>query len=757
MPSKKKSIATQKKSSLESIMFVVFSVFLFALPTFFFVSTTEFVQYAKLVLVVVTALLLSLLWAVKLFLSQKTTVTKTGLEVYFIAILVALFLSTLFSLSVPTSIFGQVNSWHFTLVQFFSYFVLLYTLTSVTVSRGWIQRFITSYVTGVFVASVISLFSFFNLFDNYLIDAYSFFGKIFAVIAIDGFSPVGNGISHVVFVLSGIGFVSVLIHQLYSADAVTMKKTKVATLLIMGIAMILSVFLWLGGMTTLFDTTVSLPPQVSLRESWRVATSAIRDYPYLGVGPSLFNSAFNAYRTDALNSTQYWNVEYNSAGNEYLTWLTTTGIIGLSAFALFILRVVIWGQKVSKSKMSVLTSEPLVQIQFISNVSLAFLSILMFFSHFSIVLMSLFFIMLIFSILVEKILTANKGIYAVEIEYDFSGSQNGGMSVSSFALSASAVIIVGFSCMYVYKDIYSNVLFARSISKATSNGTVKEIYELQRDAVVKNPYRNTFRRVYAETNIGAAEAISAERGESISESELEDVLSLVRQAIREIRYITEELHPYSAKNWNTRGKIYQKLIGVANGADQWAYHAFRQAIVLDEKNPLLHIDLGNFYLALSSAQDQIEKGTEGTAPTADIEELPENKVVLLSNASAAFQAAAQLKPDLVAPHYNLGLIFEEVEDYERAKQAFSNALVLLDEGTEQYDAIKAKIDSIGSRTEETSSISEPTVTSSPIPIPTTESLPTITPTPTPTVLINPTATPGSVDTITASPIPTLNN
>lgn len=65
---------------------------------------------------------------------------------------------------------------------------------------------------------------------------------------------------------------------------------------------------------------------------WRGAIDAWQHYPVFGTGVETFAFAYYLYRPAAHNMTSEWDYLYNKAHNEYLNYLTTTGIAGLGTY-----------------------------------------------------------------------------------------------------------------------------------------------------------------------------------------------------------------------------------------------------------------------------------------------------------------------------------------------------------------------------------------------------------------------------------------
>lgn len=69
---------------------------------------------------------------------------------------------------------------------------------------------------------------------------------------------------------------------------------------------------------------------------WRGALEAWLHYPVFGTGVETFAFAYYKYRPVQHNLTSEWDYLYNKAHNEFLNFLTTSGIVGLATYLLMI-------------------------------------------------------------------------------------------------------------------------------------------------------------------------------------------------------------------------------------------------------------------------------------------------------------------------------------------------------------------------------------------------------------------------------------
>ena len=70
---------------------------------------------------------------------------------------------------------------------------------------------------------------------------------------------------------------------------------------------------------------------------WQGAFKAFKNRPILGWGPETFAYSYYLFRPNSHNQTTEWNFFYNKAHNEFLNYLTNTGILGFSAYISFLI------------------------------------------------------------------------------------------------------------------------------------------------------------------------------------------------------------------------------------------------------------------------------------------------------------------------------------------------------------------------------------------------------------------------------------
>ncbi len=138
------------------------------------------------------------------------------------------------------------------------------------------------------------------------------------------------------------------------------------------------------------DPSLIITPSENIRQIvWRGAIDLWRRYPIFGTGVETFAYTYYWTRPVEHNLTSEWEFIYNKAHNEYLNYLSTTGIVGLGSYLIFLLSpLIIIGKSLLKQKRWL---PPLAEITLIASLLSLWITN---FSGFSTVFTSLFLFLL---------------------------------------------------------------------------------------------------------------------------------------------------------------------------------------------------------------------------------------------------------------------------------------------------------------------------------------------------------------------------
>lgn len=382
------------------------------------------------------------------------------------------------------------------------------------------------------------------------------------------------------------------------------------------------------------------------KTGWAIALETLKTSPLVGTGPDSFLSDFTRFRPVSFNLSPDWLYRFTTSSNYYLQLLSTLGVLGLAAY-LFI----VW--KVSEIFSKTLKSTSRLTSATFASVLAIFISQLFLPGYF--VQTILLFILFIIGISNLKI-SGSSLVSESNLDLVASSSKSQLLPVITLLIILGLVIPASY---LEYRIYASEFIFQKALVSAAKNDG-KTTYETLAEAISLNPYRDSYRVAYSQTNFLIANSLASRK--DISDDDKNTISQLVQQAIREAKNAVA-LNPTKVTNLENLANIYRSLLGFAQGADTWAIASFRQAITLDPVNPNLRIALGGVFYAQKNYDDAIR----------------------------IFQSAVDLKPDLANAYYNLAVAYREKGDLTQAITAYQNTLNYLDKSSADYTKASAEL------------------------------------------------------------------
>jgi tetratricopeptide (TPR) repeat protein len=598
-------------------------------PLIILPTTPNFFETNKLMFLVIITALLLIVWAGRSALTKSLKITFTPL-------------------SLPFFIYG--------LMHFASSFIS----TPNTPAEALMDRGGLMFALGLFVLAAA------NLIDNRKFVRNAIYtligsGTILAIITI--FQSFGFGLSNLINQLAGT--------QLPDTLAFTPAGSPVALLSFLGPVMLLGLFLAftkkdatekvsLFVLTSLMaaafivtsvysfpgrDTSpIFLPFQVGYAiaiESMKNPQTAL-----IGVGTNSFMVAYNQFRPITMNGSEFWNLRFNVSTNEILQILSTVGVIGLALF----------GWLISSIFRSNRQHLPGTQAQAVKITTFAVLLLFILLPATYLLLFVFAILLLLWSLLMQGAGQANS--YQASLVENASQPQ----AAKRIALyTPIALVALGaVASLYFAGRAYSaEVTFKQALDAAAANDGILT-YDLQRQAILKNPLMVVYRRAYATTNLALADSIAS--NEELTDEDRNNIGELIQQAIREAK-IAVSLEPQNSMNWETLAFIYRSLINAAEDADEWTIASLSQAIQTDPLNPRLRVELGGVYFSLE-AYDQ---------------------------AIRLFQQSIELKPNYANAYYNLSHALRQKQDPVGAYDAMQAVLSLVQPDSADYIQVKEEL------------------------------------------------------------------
>ena len=296
--------------------------------------------------------------------------------------------------------------------------------------------------------------------------------------------------------------------------------------------------------------------------AWVIAVETFKRNPIFGVGIGNFTEAFNMFRPASYNLTKYWTSVFSGSSMGILQIWTELGIVGLALVTYLVLVIF----KIKKT------------INF-WQIAL-FLAVVLFLP---LNLMSIF---LLTWLLSSNVLENRESKLILNV-----GEKN--FNVMPYLLSVIILIGVVFGSFLMGKMFLGDFYMRQSLVAASKNDGLKT-YELQIKAVGMNPNLASYRKIYSQTNLALTQSLLSE--EEVSDENKEKASTLVQQAVREAKAAIS-LNQKNPEYWYNLATIYKSLVGLIDGAADWSYQAYQQAIILDPVSPSLYLDMGGLFYA----------------------------------------------------------------------------------------------------------------------------------------------------------------
>lgn len=675
--------------------------------------TTEFYETPKFLVLVASLGLMVLLLGVKFLVLGRVTIGRTNLDLVWLGFLILIILSTIFSSSRGDSIYGNLPRLQGGLLGYLGVVLLYFATTSSLVDLSDQARFkFTQTLTGLLffsgvVLSILSLLYYFGLFIlpfkmtagfNFTPTGSSFNTNALLVLLIpfSVFSLLRNDKNDVLLSQQ---------KQILPANGKTANKYAlrmilsvilslfVATLILTGnlpiyiaalLALLLGIvftpgaslkrnviFLFLPLLTFIVLTVVSyvkLPPPLSFvynqaqnfpRElqlpadiSWKVAASSFRDYPFLGSGPASFLNDFTVYKPIEFNSSQLWNIRFDTAFNEYFQYLATLGPFGLIILLILTVLVLTTGFKV--------LNDP---NQTNHNLSLAAAAVLVF------VLLALHFAtlpLMILAVLFVALFVSSQQDLNQDLSFGIAATKKGSQVHLSFdvlplVLAIIFLVFVSLAYYYVGQFALADYYHRQGLLAAGQNQGLPAYQNLQKAESI-NPSIDSYHTDMANINFALANVLVAQKGPansspsgSLTDTDKQNIQILLGQSINEGK-ASVALNPNSANNWEVLASVYRGIAGVAQNALSLALDGYGHAVQRDPLNPLLRLNIGGIYYSVKDYDSAVR----------------------------FFSDVVTLKPDYANGYYNLGIALREKGNLQTAQAALEKTMSLLDPNSQDY-------------------------------------------------------------------------
>lgn len=453
------------------------------------------------------------------------------------------------------------------------------------------------------------------------------------------FTPAGSLISLISFLVLALVIATQKSIKVFKKGSSTEKTVMSVVIPVLIIA--------LAGITMLITRPENKPIFLPQGAGWTVAISSFSKplSAVVGVGPGNFVNAYTTGKPSYLNQTDFWRLRSGASSNWYFQVMTETGILGLLALGFLIFTVV----KYQKRSPVVFT---------------AFIIALLIPGNF-LLLFVLFTMLAVLDI--DK--TVMYGFPAKRGEKDLIGSAyeelieknvtNNNLTRPLVTVIAVVIILLAGATFYFGGRAYAADSTMRAGIQSAFTPDNQKTYELQRNAILMNPFEADYRVIFAQTNMALANLISQQP--ELTEEQKQTVTQLVVQSVNNGK-LAVRLFP-SAVTWENLGLLYTNLLNAVQGADTWTIALYQEALKLDPNNPGLHVALGGIHYSLQRYDAALQE----------------------------FGTAIQLKGDYPNAWYNAANAFREIKNIEAARAAYERTLSLVEPSSPDYQKAEAEM------------------------------------------------------------------
>lgn len=431
----------------------------------------------------------------------------------------------------------------------------------------------------------------------------------------------------------------------------------------------------IGGLIANYFKISQIEIRPSFRGTFGVFTSTLKENPILGSGPNRFVNEWLLYKTNDINNTPFWNVNFNYGVGTIPTFVATTGILGLISWIVFLLLFIYTGFKFIFINLENKLSRYLLVSSFLSSLYLWIMNAVYPTGE------TLFFMTLFFSGVFVAVL-ANEKLISVK---SFSYLGNPRRSLVSVPLII-VVIISSITGGYIYyQKFFSSIYFLKAVNSLNLNGSLEDA---EKYAVKSLSYSKTDSqyRLLSDIYLSRLNALATKKDitADMLEKEIKPLFEgAVNAANSAIKY-----DETNYQNYILLGRIYELVMQSGGGTDKMAYKKaqenYDKALKLSPNNPEIVLILGRLEVVnkdnnkareyLSHALQLKNDYTEAAFLLAQIEVSEGN----IKNAIKLVEVSSKLLFNDPAIQFQLGVLkySDKEKDYKGAAEAFERAVTL---------------------------------------------------------------------------------
>lgn len=364
---------------------------------------------------------------------------------------------------------------------------------------------------------------------------------------------------------------------------------------------------------------------------WRGALDIFKHYPLFGSGVETFAYSYYQFRPAGHNLVSEWDFLYNKAHNEFLNYLSTTGIIGFGTYLAIIITFIFWLVKKLVTKDSRLKHD-LDSLILLASLLAGYLCYLVqnFFSFSVVMIALLFYLFPAFAFVLSD---------SIRLQQNFSINWVYKRSI----YTKTAKVVVFLTTCYLLLTITKMWLADSSFSvgeRANETGNAGRAYNFLAESIVLNPREPFYRNEFGFA--AAASAVSLKETDATLSAQLKnDAVGETEKSLR--------ISPKNTSLWRTAIRTYYMLSELDKSFTQKAVDTIDQTIFLAPTDPKL-------YYNKAIILGQMDRNLE---------------------AISSLQKAVELKPNYKESYYSLALFYFDQKEYPKAIDSMSKVLKLV--------------------------------------------------------------------------------
>jgi len=611
---------------------------IFAVPFFFLSLTPNAYDWNKQILILAVGLTLALLWSIRNVLEGATNLVWTHAAPLLLGLLATTIASTFLNPDPVSGLMGTTM-----LITGVVIFSLLVTQFLTGEGRLWhsaVASIAYPLILSALILTTLDILQFLGIWKS--LAPWSWAGG-------NQWTPAGSRYSHITVIATAFAWlVAAAVREFFSTE----KKHlwRLLSRAILAVILVPSLILFTTGMLR-----ENKPQTGFLRlpysAGWQVATGVMGESlksTFLGVGPENFSSAFTKYKPAFINTTDLWNTIFFRSSNIPFQLIATTGILGLLFWCLIALYIV------RKLLEEVRSPARTVRPETAGMVTILITQI--FLPH------NLYGWLLLGALLGIP----DKQTKKTELKTDPL------LMLAIVATATAALTYLGYRA-------YRGELLLQQSFQALAQNKVVDAYNLQVQALNKNPKKFNYHQIFSQTNLLIANSLlrtlsplSKEELGKLSDQEKQrrtqtqkKALTLIQKAINEAKRATV-IAPHRFEAWQNQAETYRALIGLSDGAQSWAIASYQRAISLNPLATELRISLGGVLLGLGQIDEAIYN----------------------------FRLATQTKPDHANAWYNLAAAYKKAGENQKAAIALQNAIAALPAGSSDREKAQKELEEL---------------------------------------------------------------